>query len=321
MQYFHAVPLACVIASWNLEDLVSPMLDLATPETTTAEKLAPPPEVRVVTETVAERGSTLKGFLNLWNHRHLVALMVQRDFQGRYKGSLLGALWPLLNPAGHMVIYTFLFSVVLQVRFNTNGGTGDFALYLMSGFLPWTAMSEAVSHATTKILELPNLVKRCVFPLETLPLIVAISSFLTGAIAVALLIVFAAFRQGGISGTVCLIPLILVPHFLFTCGLSWLLASLGVFIRDCRHFISLGLSAWMYMTPILYPPERMPEHLKFLLYLNPMAGIITDYRHVILENKMPNWEWYGIYTALSVVVCYLGFSFFYKTKHGFADIV
>lgn len=298
------------------------MLDLATPDTKT-EKLEAPPEVRVVNEIAAERGSTFKGFLSLFGKqkRHLVALMVQRDFQGRYKGSLLGALWPLLNPLGHMVLYTFLFSVVLQVRFGKGGGTGDFALYLMSGFLPWTAMAEAIASSTTKVLELPNLVKRCVFPLETLPLIVAISSFLTGFIAIMLLIVFAGVRQQGFHWTIAFVPLIFIPHFLFTCGLSWFFGSLGVFVRDCRHFIALALSAWMYMTPILYPPERMPEHLKFLLYINPMAGIITDYRHVILEGKLPNWEWFAIYSVLSVVVCYLGFAFFYRTKHSFADIV
>jgi len=295
------------------------MLDLASPET----KEAPPaqPQFREEREVVAERGSSVAGFLNLWNLRHLIALMVQRDFIGRYKGSLLGALWPLLNPLGHMVLYTFLFSVILQVRFGKTGNTGDFALYLMSGFLPWTAMAESIACSTTKVLELPNLVKRCVFPLETLPLIVAISSFLSGSISIVLLIVFAGFREGGIHPTVLLAPLIFIPHFLFTCGLSWFFGSLGVFVRDCRHFIALALSAWMYMTPILYPPERMPEHLKFLLWMNPMAGIITDYRHVIIEGQLPNWGWFAVYSVISVVVCFVGFHFFYKTKHAFADIV
>lgn len=247
--------------------------------------------------------------------------MVQRDFMGRYKGSLLGALWPLLNPLGHMFLYTFLFNVVLQVRFGNSANTGDFALYLMSGFLPWTAMAEAIACSTTKVLELPNFVKRVVFPLETLPLIVAISSFLSGSIAIVLLIIFAAVRQNGLHPTILFVPMIFIPHFLFTAGLSWFFGSLGVFVRDCKHFIALALSAWMYMTPILYPPERLPEHLKFLLWINPMAGIITDYRHVIIEGQLPNFGWYAVYATVSLVVCFLGFSFFYKTKHSFADIV
>lgn len=297
------------------------MLDLASSETKNLEQPTAPPEVREVREHAAERGSSVSGFLNLWNLRHLIALMVQRDFTGRYRGSLLGALWPLLNPLGHMVLYTFLFSVILQVRFGKNAGTGDFALYLMSGFLPWTAMAESIACSTTKVLELPNLVKRCVFPLEALPLIVTISSFLSGSIAIMLLVVFTSVTSHGLHPTVALIPLIFIPHFLFTCGLSWLFGSLGVFVRDCRHFIALALSAWMYMTPILYPPERMPEHLKFLLWINPMAGIITDYRHIIIEGQLPNWGWFAGYSVISVLVCFAGFHFFYKTKHAFADIV
>ncbi|MDZ4835093.1 MAG: ABC transporter permease [Candidatus Melainabacteria bacterium] len=280
------------------------------------------PQLRSVDELeAAAKESSWSALLNLWGKRHLISLMVQRDFTGRYKGSLLGALWPLLNPLGHMILYTFLFNVILQVRFGKSASSGDFALYLMSGFLPWTAMAESVSSSTTKVLELPNLVKRCVFPLETLPLIVVISSFLSGSIALLLLIAFAGFRQHGIHPTIVFVPMILIPHFLFSAGMSWFLGSLGVFIRDCRHFIALALSAWMYMTPILYPPERMPEHLQFLFWINPMAGIITDYRRVIIEGQFPNFFNYGVYTLISLAVCLAGFHFFHKTKRSFADVV
>jgi lipopolysaccharide transport system permease protein len=191
----------------------------------------------------------------------------------------------------------------------------------MSGFLPWTAMAEAISSSTTKVLELPNLVKRCVFPLETLPLIVCISSFLSGSIAIILLVVFAGIRQHGIHPTIVFIPLIFVPHFLFTAGMSWFFGTLGVFVRDCRHFIALALSAWMYMTPILYPPERMPEHLQFLLWINPMAGIITDYRRIIIEGRLPDFSSYAWYLMVSLVVCLAGFHIFHRTKRSFADVV
>ncbi|MBX9670738.1 MAG: ABC transporter permease [Candidatus Obscuribacterales bacterium] len=297
------------------------MLDLVSEEKTVTSPSVAPTQTIKVDERVAERGSSLAALLNLWNLRNLISLMVHRDFTGRYKGSLLGALWPLLNPLGHMFLYTFLFNVILQVRFGKNAGTGDFALYLMCGFLPWSAMAESIASSTTKVLELPNLVKRVVFPLETLPLIVSISSFLSGSISIVLLILFAAFRQHGLHSTILFVPLIFIPHFLFTAGLSWFFGSLGVFVRDCRHFIALALSAWMYMTPILYPPERMPAHLQFLLWLNPMAGIITDYRHVIIEGQLPNFAWYAEYSLVSLVVFLLGFHFFYKTKHSFADIV
>lgn len=265
---------------------------------------------------------TIGGLLHLWALRHLIAQFVERDFAGRYKGSLLGRLWPLINPLGHMILYTFLFGIILKVRFSSNASPSDFALYLMSGFLPWAAMSESLASSTTKILEFPNLVKRVVFPLEILPLVQAISSFTSGFIAVGLLIVVAAVMQQHVPyATVMYVPLIMIPHFLFTAGLSWLLASLGVFVRDMRHFISLGLSAWMYATPILYPVDRMPENLQFLLWINPMAGIINDYRRVILQNQAPDFAWYGLYSAIAVVVFLVGFSFFKKTQTSFADVM
>lgn len=265
---------------------------------------------------------TIGGLLHLYAIRDLISQFVKRDFEGRYKGSLLGRLWPLINPLGHMILYTFLFGIILKVRFSTNASPSDFALYLMSGFLPWAAMSESLASSTTKILEFPNLVKKVVFPVEILPLVQSISSFINGTIAIGLLIVVAAVMQQHVPyATAWYVPLIMVPHFLFTAGLSWLLASLGVFVRDLRHFMSLGLSAWMYATPILYPVDRMPENLQFLLWANPMAGIINDYRRVILQNQAPDFAWFGLYSAIAVVVFFVGFSFFKKTQTSFADVM
>lgn len=265
--------------------------------------------------------SSIKGLLNLWNLRNLTLLMVERDFVGRYKGSMLGALWPVLNPLGHMVLYTFLFSVILRVKFGESISTSNFALYLMCGFLPWTAMSEAVASSTTKILEMPNLVKRVVFPLEILPLVTTISSFTSGIIAFALLCVVASVYQGTAHATMLLLPLIIIPHFMFTLGLAWMLSSLGVFIRDSKHIVALGLSAWMYATPIVYPAEMVPENFKWLLVVNPVAGMITDYRRLILEGTLPELIPYATYTGIATLLFLGGFHFFYKTKKSFADIM
>ncbi len=265
--------------------------------------------------------SSLQGFLGLWSHADLIGKFVWRDFEGRFRGSLLGAVWPLLNPLGHLLLYTFLFSIILQVRFSNTNSTADFALYLMTAYIPWTAMSEALSGATTRVLEVPNLVKRVVFPLEILPLILPISSFFNAIIGLALVVLFAFFQSGTVHATTLLLPLVLIPHFLFTAGLCWLVASIGVFIRDCKHFMALGLSAGMYLTPIVYPAERLPENLRFLLWVNPVSGMITDYRRLVLEGALPELIPYLAYTSISVVVCALGFHFFFKTKNSFADVV
>lgn len=266
--------------------------------------------------------TVLESLVSLWTLRPLTWTMVKRDFIGRYKGSLLGAIWPLLNPLGHMLLYTFLFGIVLQVRFGGAGsGTSNFALYMMAGFLPYIAMSEAISNATTKILEEPNLVKRVVFPLQLLPYVVTISAFISGIISLSIVVVFAAFQLHTVHATVLLLPLVLIPHFLFTAGFCWFISALGVFVRDCKHFMALGLSAWMYATPIVYPAERLPENLQWIVWANPIAGMITDYRNLILEGKLPELLPYCAYSTIAILVCAGGFVFFHKLKSSFADVM
>lgn len=265
--------------------------------------------------------TSLQGFLGLWEHRTLISKFVWRDFEGRFKGSLLGAVWPLLNPLGHLFLYTFLFSIVLQVKFGGSASTSNFALYLMTAYIPWTAMGEALSSATTRVLEVPNLVKRVVFPLEILPLVLPISSFINAIIGLILICIFALFQLGKIQMTTLLVPMVLIPHFLLTAGLCWFASSIGVFIRDCKHFMALALAVGMYMTPIVYPAERLPENLRWLLWINPVSGMITDYRKLMLEGTLPEIIPYLTYTGLSILICALGFHFFFKTKNSFADVV
>ena len=268
-----------------------------------------------------EKSNSVEGFFNLFKLRTLITMLVKREFEGRYKGSILDALWPILNPLGHMILYTFLFSIILQVRFGESASTSNFALYLMCGFLPWTAMAESISSATTKILEMPNLVKRVVFPLEVLPLVVSISAFISGSIAVAMLCILASVYIQTVHWTILLLPLVFIPHFLFTTGISWFIASLGVFIRDSKHFVALGLSAWMYATPIVYPADRVPENLQWILVINPASGMITDYRRLILEGNLPDFNSMAVYATLSLIIFLFGFHFFYKTKSSFADVM
>jgi lipopolysaccharide transport system permease protein len=258
---------------------------------------------------------------SLWGNRALIKLMVHRDFIGRYKGSLLGAFWPLINPIGHLVLYTFLFSVVLKVKFGASDSTGNFALYLMAGLLPWSCLAESLSRSTTTILESPNFVKRVVFPLQILPVVLVISSLLSELVAFSILFVAATFTLHKVNPTILFLPLIVVSQILFTGGLSCLLASLGVYIRDIRHLMALGLSAWMYATPIVYPASALPANLQFLIWINPMAGIVTDYRRVLLEGLAPNWPVYASYTAVALIAWLLGYGFFQKTKKSFADIM
>jgi lipopolysaccharide transport system permease protein len=257
----------------------------------------------------------------LWASRHLIGLMVHRDFIGRYRGSLLGAFWPLINPLGHLILYTFLFCVVLKVRLGTDPSMGNFALYLMAGLLPWGCLSESLSRSTTTVLESPNLVKRVVFPLEILPTVLVVSSLLSELVALTILFAATVICFHKVNATMIFLPLIVMSQVLLMAGLSWFLSSLGVFIRDFRHIMALALQAWMYSTPIVYPPTALPANLQFLLWINPMAGIVCDYRHVLLDGRCPDLGMYAAYTLTSAAIAVAGYTFFMRTKKSFADVI
>jgi lipopolysaccharide transport system permease protein len=290
-------------------------LQLKDRETASAEAQA------LSTTTTKEYVEPPKGILGLWNLRHLIGLMVKRDLLGRYKGSIMGFFWTIINPLGHMLLYIFVFSIILHVQFNGHTGPGAFALYLMAALLPWVAFSESLTRATTCVVEQPNLVKRVVFPLQILPLAVVFSSLLSEAVGIAVLVLVAGIATHTVHATILYLPLILFSQFLFMSGCCWLVSSLGVYLQDLRHMMSLSLSIWMYASPIVYPAEQFPAKLQFLIWLNPIAGIVTDYRNVVLDGHSPNWPMYAAYTTIGAVVFAVGYYFFSKTKRSFADVV
>ncbi len=257
----------------------------------------------------------------LAQHRHLIRVMVGRDLALRYRGSIFGIFWSLLNPLAMLALYTFVFSVILKVKFGVNGGTSAFALYLFCGMLPWLAFSEGVSRSTSVIIENTNLVKKVVFPLEILPLNVVLAAVVTQGIGTLVLLAAVLIKGVPISWTWLLAPLLLIPQLCWTLGIGWLLASMGVFVRDVGQFIGLALTAWMFMTPIMYPETMIPAKYQALMNLNPLAVIIHGYRKFILEGQLPSWRPILFTTVLGALVFLLGYAWFLKTKKGFADVL
>lgn len=290
-------------------------------ESRPAEDLSAPEKEKEKTPQTFEQTPLKPGMLGLWSMRHLIGVMVKRDMLGRYKGSVVGFFWTIINPLGHLLLYTFVFSIVLKVSFNGNASTGNFAAYLMTGILPWTCLSDSMVRAVTCITDQPNLVKRVVFPLEVLPLAVSISSMASLVLGLSILVLITSCATGVLPWTLCFVPVIMASQFLFITGLSWLLSSLGVYMHDLKHSLPLGLSIWMYLTPIVYPASAFPKELQFLAWINPCAGVVEDYRRVILQGVQPHWEMFAVYTALGAITWCVGYYFFSKTKRSFADVV
>jgi lipopolysaccharide transport system permease protein len=254
-------------------------------------------------------------------HRGLISSLVKRDLTNRYKGSVMGLLWTVITPAIQILIFTVIFAGIFNAKFGNETGQFGYAIYMFCGMLPWIAFSEGIQRAATVLTENVNLVKRVVFPIEALPVNLALSAITQQLFGTLVLVLVAALSEHTISPTIFFLPVLLVPQLLVTVGLGWLAASFGVFIRDTAQFAQLVLMTWMYLTPIIYPEKMIPAKYGWLVDLNPMAALIRSYRLVLLEGEMPDWGGLA-FTSLFALVCFgVGYWWFERTKKAFADVL
>jgi lipopolysaccharide transport system permease protein len=257
----------------------------------------------------------------LGEHRGLIRSMVRRDLTSRYKGSFMGLAWTIITPAVTIAIFTVIFSGIFGARFGQEGGHLHFAVHLFCGMLPWIAFSEGVQRATNAMIENVNLVKRVVFPVEALPVNIAMAAVVQQLLGTVVLLAATLLLTRSLPPTILFLPALLIPQLLATLGLGWLMASLGVFIRDMPQFNQLLFSTWMYLTPILYPESIIPEHYRWLVNLNPLAPLIRSYRRIVLEGRAPDWRGLAVTTLFGAACFLLGYWWFERTKKAFADVL
>ena len=251
----------------------------------------------------------------------LILSLAKRELLARYKGSALGIIWALLTPVVMIAIFTFIFAGIFGARFGASASPWDYAVHLFCGLLPWTMFQESVLQSSTTIVSHANLVKRVVFPLETLPLAQTLSSLgnqLFGTIA--LLIAIVLIRQQ-VPVSILWLPVLLIPQLLFTLGAAWLIASLGVFLRDISQGISLFLQAWMFLTPIIYPESIVPPRYRVFINLNPFTPLIRSYRRVLIEGTTPDWSGLAYFTLFAIASFLIGYWWFARTRKNFADVI
>lgn len=247
--------------------------------------------------------------------------LARRDLLARYKGSVLGVLWAILTPIVMIAIFTFLFAGVFGARFGARGSSWDYALYLFCGLLPWTMFQETVQRAATTIVEHTNLVKRVVFPLETLPVSLAVSALGNQMFGTLALLLATAIIHRQLHLTMLWLPVLLVPQLLATLGAAWLVASLGVFLRDLVQGVTLALMAWMYLTPIIYPESIVPERYRPFINANPFTALVRSYRRILLEGLAPDWPGLAYFALCAVAVFIIGYWWFAKSRRNFADVI
>jgi len=263
----------------------------------------------------------LSPFRVLFAHRSTIEAFVRRDIRGRYVTSVMGFSWAIIQPVTLLLLYTFVFSYVLRIRLGGSGTTASFALYLFCGMLPWLAFAEGVTRSASVIVEQTPLIKKVVFPSEILPAYVVISGLVMECVGLGILLTAVGLFYRGLGWPVLLLPGIIVLQFLFTMGLAWLLASVNVFLRDVGQLLGLGMTLWMFLTPIFYPAEMIPGPFRWLLGLNPMYYVVQAYRDLVLEQRLPILMNVATLTAMAVLTFVLGYWFFRRSKHAFVDVL
>lgn len=248
----------------------------------------------------------------VWRYRGFIAGSVRREFQAKYRNSLLGAAWTVLNPLAMILVYTVIFSQVMGNRLQGNSGNFAYSIYLCAGVLTWGMFAEITTRGQNVFLENANLIKKLQFPRICLPIVVVLNALVNFAIIFGLFSVFLA-----ISGTfpgwpyLALLP-VLAVLILFAIGLAMVLGVLNVFFRDVGQFFTILLQFWFWFTPVVYPVTALPQAFRSWLALNPMAAVVQACQGILLDGRMPDWASLLPVTLLALLLCALGMQLFRK---------
>lgn len=259
----------------------------------------------------------------IWRSRDLVWQLTWREVTGRYRSSLLGFGWSFITPLVTLSAYTFVFGLVFRARWPQTGtaGLGSFGLTLFAGLIAFTFFSECLTRAPGIITASPNYVKKVVFPLEVLPVSVVGSALFHAGVSATVLVIAHQVLQGVIAWTAVFLPIVFVPLVLLALGTTWFFASVGVFFRDAVHTVVLMSQVLMFMTPVFYPVDAVPERFRWVLLLNPLTSLIENARRVTVLGLPPDWPALGVSFLIGSLVALLGYAWFASTKRAFADVI
>jgi lipopolysaccharide transport system permease protein len=261
----------------------------------------------------------------LWQYRELVYNLVVRDLKVRYKNSILGIVWSLVNPLLMMAVYTVVFKLIGQA------GQPNYPVFILCALLPWNLFSSSVSQATDSIITAAPLINKVYFPREVLPISSVLSNLVNFLIALPVFFLLAWIMGNSVTLHAALLPVIILIEIAFTLGITLITSTLNVFYRDTRHVLDVLLLAWFFLTPVFYPITTVQEQRVvmgitlnmrvWLRRLNPMASIIASYRDILYWGTFPGLD-FLLRTALTAVtVLIIGYLFFLRYSPRFSEEV
>lgn len=280
--------------------------------------------VNIVTNSHdAQPISILSLLKSIKRHRQLIMQMTKREVLGRYKGSIMGLTWSFFNPVFMLGVYTFVFSVIFKSRWGVTAEETQtqFAIVLFTGMIIHGLFAEVINRAPTLILSNVNYVKKVIFPLEILPVISLLAALFHTLISLTVLLTAFYYFNGYLHLTSLLVLVLILPFIVLITGLAWILASLGVFVRDVSQTIGIVTTVMMFLSPVFYPMSSIPELIRPWMLLNPITFIVEQAREVMIWGHLPDWNGVGIYTLIAFIIAWLGYAWFQKTRKGFSDVL
>ncbi len=254
--------------------------------------------------------------------RELVAELVRGEVAGRYRGSVLGVLWSLASPLLLLAAFTFVFGTVFPSRWGAAAaGHGDYALLLFPGILLHGLLAETVTRAPNLVVAVPNYVKKVVFPLELLPLVAVATALFHAFVGFVVLVGALIVLRGGVPASALAVPAIVAPYVVLLLGVAWILAALGVYLRDIAQLTGLVSMLLMFLSPVLYPVSALPEPYRFWIGFNPLTLPLESTREALMFGRWPDWAALGLYTLAALAVAGAGYWWFQKSRKGFADVI
>lgn len=265
-------------------------------------------------------------FRDSWAHRVLIWRLSRREVEARFRGSFLGLFWAVILPLMMLGVFSLVFGSMFGsrwVRPGDHAGIGDYSypIVLFSGLIIFGVISEPINRAPRLVLENVAYVKKVVFPLEVLPFVAVINALITASVSFVVFLAVLVFNYGLPPATILALPIVLLPLSLMTLGIVYFFASLGVFLRDLLHVTGPLTTVIMFLSPLLYPLESLPEHYRSWLYLNPLTIGLNHARDVIFWGRLPPAGEWAAYFLASLVVVAAGAAWFTRTKKAFADVV
>jgi len=255
--------------------------------------------------------------LSIFRHRYVLGQLIKRDVMLRYRGAYFGLLWIFLNPLIMLGIFVFVFGYIFQMKWPQDTGGVPYALSLYCGLIVFNIFGEAVSRAPAAVRGYPSYVKKIIFPVELLP-IVPFGSALIHAVFNTLILFLALAWVGQLHASQWLFPLLLLPLVLFSLGLAWFLAAWGVFIKDMTQIVPVFVQMMLFLSPVFYPVQAVPEALRGLYGYNPLGAVIENLR-AALGGYAVSWGGWFSAMVIALLVFLAGYAFFRYSRDEFAD--